>query len=341
MPSFRTGIVSAVLSERKGIQRLAVTIGDIDQRAYNLTDLTGPAAIGDEVICNTTAVELGLGTGGWHFVHWNLSVRDLVVPGGGHIMKMRYTSLQADTGAAEEHHPDLPTTLDGIPVVVCSLHSQMAVVAATIGAMAPGTRVGYVMTDGAALPIAMSDLVHELRGRDLLCGTVTAGHAFGGDHEAVNVVSALTVARHLLDAEVIVVSMGPGVVGTGSALGTTALEVGPILDAARSLDGTAVACIRASDGDPRERHRGISHHTVTALRGRTGVVLPVPTGDLDSAHHAGLSDGVVPVEVPDIAAVLATAGLRVTTMGRGPDADPLFFRFAGAAAVAALRAPRP
>ena len=66
---------------------------------------------------NTTAVELGLGTGGWHVVHWNLSRDgDVALPGGGHVMKLRYTSLQVDTGVAEEE-PGLADGLDNTPVV--------------------------------------------------------------------------------------------------------------------------------------------------------------------------------------------------------------------------------
>ena len=37
-----------------------------------------------------------------------------------------------DTGAAEEGHPDLPAELGGMPVVACSLHSQVPCVAVSI-----------------------------------------------------------------------------------------------------------------------------------------------------------------------------------------------------------------
>ena len=123
MPSFGTATVTEVLAERPGLQRVATDAG----RAYVLTELTGPVAVGDEVVLNTTAVELGLGTGGWHVVHWNLARESWSSPGRGHIMKLRYTSLQVDTGAAEEDHADVPGDLDGMPVVACALHSQVAV----------------------------------------------------------------------------------------------------------------------------------------------------------------------------------------------------------------------
>ncbi len=73
MPAFRSGKVVTVLSQRKGLQRVEVDLGSGPERAYVLTELTGTVADGDDVVVNTTAVELGLGTGGWHVVHWNLA----------------------------------------------------------------------------------------------------------------------------------------------------------------------------------------------------------------------------------------------------------------------------
>src|SRR6476469_1830205 len=136
MPSFRVGTVDSVLEGRTGLQRVLVTLGENrePERAYVLTMLTGEVAPGDEVVVNTTAVDLGLGTGGWHVVHWNLARRGWDAPGPGHVLKLRYTSLQIDTGVAEERPTEAPTSLNGLPVVVCGLHSQLAPVAAAIGA---------------------------------------------------------------------------------------------------------------------------------------------------------------------------------------------------------------
>ncbi len=333
MPSFHTGRVIEVLSERPGLQRVRVDFGDVaggpgGDRAYVLTDLVGGVTPGDEVVCNTTAVELGLGTGGWHVVHWNLSRRAWQRRGPDHVMKLRYTSLQFDAGTAELEHPDLPSTLGGIPVVVCLVHSQVAVVAAVISHLRPDLRVSYVMTDGAALPLVLSDLVASMSESGLIAGTVTAGCSFGGDLESVTVHSALLLARHVQHADVIVVGMGPGVVGTGSTYGTTAVDAAAALDAVAHLGGTPVLCVRASSGDPRGRHDGISHHTrtVAAATSARPWVPDVPAGSADlpgvRVHH---------VNMPDVAAALTEAGLRVTTMGRDIDDDPLFFD-AGAAA---------
>src|SRR5712691_4054826 len=103
MPSFRTGKVVRLIDARPGLARVEVDLGDGPERAYALTQLTGPVALGDQVVVNTTAVELGLGTGGWHVVHWNLARAAWSAPGPGHIIKGRYTSLQADVGSTEEH----------------------------------------------------------------------------------------------------------------------------------------------------------------------------------------------------------------------------------------------
>ena len=122
------------------------------------------------------------------------------------------------------------------------------------------------MTDGAALPLALSDLVAQLRARDLLDATITCGHAFGGDYEAVSVYSALAVRTDIAHADAAVVAMGPGVVGTATRLGFSGIEVGPVLDAAAGLRGIPIACLRVSFADrSRIAHRGVSHHSLTAL----------------------------------------------------------------------------
>ncbi len=330
MPTFRTATVTEVLSSRPGLQRMAVRMADgADARAYATTELVGECAVGDRVVLNTTAVDLGLGTGGWHVVHWNLERDELLLPGPDHVMKLRYTSLQADVGTSELLHPECDDPIPGVPVVACTVHSQVAVVALAIAARRPGTRVVYVMTDGAAVPLALSDVVADLVASGSIASTVTAGHAFGGDLEAVTVASALGLAVHVLGAEVVVVGMGPGVVGTGTALGTTAIEAASVLDVAAALGGEPVLCVRASDGDGRDRHRGVSHHvgTVCRLCSAEPWVATVPDG-------AAQLPGVRPVAVegpPDAADLLARAGMRITTMGRDVSEDPLFF----AAAVAA------
>ncbi|MFZ4669590.1 MAG: DUF3866 family protein [Microthrixaceae bacterium] len=338
MPSFRTGRVLRLTSQRPGLQRLVVSIDGREHPAFALVDLTGPVDPGDEVVVNTTAVELGLGTGGDHVVHWNLSRATLDLPGPDHVMKLRYTSLQLDAGTAELAHPECDRPIDGTPVIACSLHSQVPLVVLAALAVRPGLRIAYVMTDGGALPLALSDLVAAMTERDLLCGTVTAGHAFGGDLEAVNVASALGLAVHVQGADVVVVGMGPGVVGTGTELGTTALEAATTLDLADAAGGVPVLCVRVATRDDRARHVGISHHTRTIARVSRCTPLVADTGG-EERDLEGVVAMAVPV-VPDAAALLAAHDLDVRTMGRGPDDDPAAFASACAAgALAALRVP--
>jgi hypothetical protein len=84
-----------------------------------------------------------------------------------------------------------------------------------------------------------------------------------------------------------------------------------------------------SDGDPRERHRGLSHHSATVLELLLRPVLvPLPEGaepppgEHESAEFAVDLQGY------------ARSGLPVTTMGRSLDEDELFFRAALAGGVA-------
>src|SRR5262245_11234880 len=345
MPSFRTGKVVRLLEERPGLQRVEVDLGDGPERAYTLPQLTGPVAVGDRVVVNTTAVELGLGTGGWHVVHWNLARDDWHERGPGHIIKGRYTSIQSGAGSTEEHLESLAEveSVSGMPVIASSLHSQLPAVAAAFKERAPGKRLAYVMTDGAGLPLAMSDLVAVLRERSLLDATVTSGHAFGGDYEAVSIYSALAVARHVANADAVVVAMGPGIVGTNTRLGFSGMEVGGILDAAHALGGVPIACLRVSFADERPRHYGLSHHTATALRlatrERALVAVPILDDaqqaerlrtDLDAAGIARRHE-IMEIDAPDAIDLLLRHDLRVQSMGRAAEDDPALFQAASAA----------
>jgi len=322
VPSYKTGTVTKLLSERPGLQRV-----EVDGRpAYVLTQLIGPVAVGDRVVVNVTAVELDLGTGGWDVVHWNLERETWAAPGPGHEMKLRYTSLQVDAGIAD---PPPRQVEVGAPMVACFLHSQVAAVAAAFKHVAPDASLAYVMTDGGSLPIAISELVPDLLRVGWIDVTVTAGQAFGGQREAVNVAHALHLT---VDCDAVVVGMGPGSLGTDSALGFSGLEVASVLGLG-TLGREPIVALRWSDADTRDRHRGLSHHSVTALKLTQGpVVVPVPKG----APHPKVGEHeVVEVEVPDVALLFKKAGLDVRTMGRTPEEDPGFFAYAGAAGVAA------
>jgi hypothetical protein len=348
MASFTRGEVTEVLEVLDDIVKTKVKTeaGLID--AVGFPRMLGPLEVGNTVVVNVTGLDLGLGTGGAGFILWNLDGDLPSGPGPGHILKMRYTPWQTEVDAAESqespHHDALARALelDGIPVVACGLHSQVAGVAAGIRAARPDARIGYLMTDGAALPIAWSDLVRELKRAGLIDTTATSGHAFGGDMDVVNVWSGLIALRTVARADFVIAAMGPGVVGTDTALGFTAMEQGPILDAAGSLGGKPVACLRISFVDPRRRHIGVSHHTLTALsigtRGRCSVAVPRleveradrVTKNLESSGLVDIHDVVVGDGEPGLE-LLRARGVEPSSMGRGPADDPDFWLAAAAA----------
>lgn len=344
------GTVVRVVEEAEGVQRLEVSLaGSAPLVAVAYPTLLGRCASGETVLLNTTAVDLDLGTGGEHFVvsraGTGVAFEDV---SGGHIMKLRYTPLQRDVVAVEEpasgSHARMAEarSLEGMPVVCCGLHSQVPLVAAAVRDRHPEVRVAYVMTDAAALPIAVSRLVPRLLAAGLLDVTVTVGQAFGGMLEAVNVYSGLLAARHVAEADVAIVSIGPGIPGTATPFGHGGVAQGEALNAATALGGTAVAALRVSFADARPRHVPVSHQTLTALVDVAArpveVAVPVLGQPRDDAIDHALSEaGVwrlhhacrVRANLPDL------RGVDVSTMGRGYADDPAFFLAAAAAGLVA------
>ncbi|HOM71175.1 MAG TPA: DUF3866 family protein [Armatimonadota bacterium] len=349
------GVVTRILAERPGAVELEVEIGGEKSKAIAYTNLTPVPEVGDEVILNVTAVSLSLGTGGFHFVMMNLSrPQEDLEPGPGHIMKLRYTPMQQSVLAVEEDDsPDKAeidsfTSLDRMPVIVGQLHSQLAPATAAVKRLAKSNvRVAYVMTDSAALPIAFSRLVQQLKEAGLLDITITAGQAFGGDIETVNVHTALIAAKTVAKADVCIVCQGPGNVGTGTKYGFSGIEQGEIINAVNTLGGAAIAVSRISFADPRPRHQGISHHTLTALAevALTPAILPLPMIDemkllvleeqikrtaITYKHRVRVFDGT-----PGIRECV-DKGIKLSTMGRWFNDDPEFFLAASAAGAAAV-----
>jgi hypothetical protein len=346
----RRGRVVAVGPARPGAVELEVEVDGERAPALAYPDLTGPVTEGDLVVLNTAAVALGLGTGGFHLVVAVEGAGSTELAHGGRVMKARYTPLQAAVVSVEETHRDVLEAsrgLQGTPVVAAPLHSMLAPIAA--GAKASGkARVVYVMTDGAALPGAFSRLVPRLRAAELLDGFVTCGQAFGGDLEAVTIWTALLGAKEILGAEVIVVADGPGNLGTDTKWGVSALASGHALNAAEVLGGRPVAALRISFVDPRERHRLVSHHSLTILGEvctvRANVAVPTleepeRTAVWDALRARKLEDRHQLVEADGRPALgeLVRRGVEVRSMGRTPADDPVFFLAAGAAGVMAGR----
>lgn len=324
-----------------GWQRLSVDVGGEQRPAVADVGLVGPCEFGDAVVVNVEARDLALGSGGFDVVHVNLT-RGLAGEGvaGAHVMKLNYSSLQHAVLPVEGERLTVPL---GRPVGVFPLHGHLAPVAWALGQARPGARVGYVQTAGGALPGAMSSTVRELRERGLLAEHVTAGHCYGGEREAITTAGAIHHGLAERGWDAALVGPGPGILGSGSALGHGGIVALDSAHAALALRCATVLVARMSDGDPRPRHQGLSHHTRTVLDLLLApVTLPVPAGSGDSGGgptDAGLAAalaaarvrGHVVHEAPADLDGYAASGLPTRTMGRELDDDRAFFAAALAA----------
>ncbi len=360
MITWRDGTVSGLRREWPGAVELDVSVDGTPVRALAYPALTGCPRPGDRVLVNTTALDLGLGTGGYALV---IAIPDRLPPDpelAGHLVKARYSPLQATVLGADEqaspHHHVLRDADDigGMPVVVADLHSALPAVLAGVFSSAERSgvtsspapdppRVVYVMQDGGALPAWFSRTCATLKDAGWLAATVTTGQSFGGDLETVTVHTGLLAARHVLGADIAVVTQGPGNLGTGTRWGFSGVAAGEAVNAVAALAGRPVASLRVSDADPRERHRGVSHHSLTAYGrvalARAHVVVPGLEGELGdfgvrvAAEAAGLSGRheIVTVPVDGLEAALRACPARLSTMGRGLDEDLAYFLAAAAA----------
>ncbi|MBO3752333.1 DUF3866 family protein [Streptosporangiaceae bacterium NEAU-GS5] len=346
MIRWRTGVVIRVRREWPGALELDVTTDDGDVRALAYPALAGRPEPGDRVLLNTTALAMGLGTGGYAMV---VAVPDRLPEdpsGPGHLVKARYTPLQATVLGADEQdspHHDLLRDADsigGMPVVVADLHSALPAVLCGLLAARPGTRVAYVMLDGGALPAWFSMSAARLRETGWIAGTVSVGQAFGGDVETVTTHTGLLAARLVLDAEVAIVAQGPGNLGTGTRWGFSGVSAGEAVNAAAVLGGRPVGALRISEGDQRERHYGVSHHSVTAYGrvalARAQVVVPDLPGEFGARVRAQVTalaprHELVTVPVDGLLEDLRRSPVRLSTMGRGLDDDLAGFLASAAA----------
>ena len=350
-------MVVAVRREWPGAVELDVTAGGVTMPALAYPALTGRPQVGDRVLLNATALELGLGTGGYALVVAVPERLPADPAGPGHLVKARYTPLQVTVLGADEqgspHHEALRDAddLGGMPVVVADLHSAVPAVLAALRADMPGVTAAYLMLDGGALPAWFSRTIASLREAGWLAGTVTAGQAFGGDLETVTVHTGLLAARHVLGAQVTVVAQGPGNLGSGTRWGFSGVACGEAVNAVAALGGRPVASLRISEADPRPRHRGISHHSLTSY-GRVALAradvavpdLPGEFGKQVTAQAAPLGERhqLVSVPVDGLMEPLAGCPVRLSTMGRGLAEDRAYFLAAAAAgrhAARLLRAP--
>jgi hypothetical protein len=313
-----------------GEEPLTVEVAGERRPAWADAGLVGECREGDEVIVNTEALDLGLGSGGFDVVHVNLT-RGLEAPGGEgrHVMKLNYTSLQHPVEPVERGEEEAAAERAvPMPVLVIPLHGHLAPAAWAAGQAGENLRVGYVQTGGGALPGGLSRDVAELRERGLLAGHVTAGPAFGGEHEAISVTGGLDAAAHRLGWDAAIAGPGPGILGSARRLGHGGLAALDTAHAALALGMPTLLSPRLSDADPRPRHRGLSHHTRIVLELLlAGVEIAVPAGG--GTVREDLSDllgrGHTLVERSADTDEYARTGLPARSMGRDLADDPLFF----------------
>jgi hypothetical protein len=330
--------VSAGLELRLGVvvgeDPLTVEIDGERRAAWADTALLGEMREGDEVVVNVAALDLGLGSGGFDVVHVNLT-RGLQEGGGEgeHVMKLNYSSLQHAVEPVERPFGEAGRGR-AMPVLVLPLHGYLAPAAWAAAQAAPGLKVGYVQTAGGALPGSIGRDVAQLRELGLLCGHVTAAPTYGGEHEAISVAGALDAAASRLGWDAAIAGPGPGIIGSETLLGHGGMAALDSAHAALALGLPTLLSPRLSAADPRDRHRGVSHHTLTVMQMLLGAVeIPIPSGN--PVVTARLAEAAAwrhkLQEAPADLAGYAASGLPARTMGRGIEEDPLFFAAALAA----------
>lgn len=331
------------LKLRRGVvvsaEPLEVELAGERRRAWADEVLLGEMREGDEVAVNVAALDLNLGSGGFDVVHANLT-RGLEGGGEGeaHVMKLNYTPLQHPVEPVERPNSRFQTheigakgTTRSAPVAVLPLHGHLAPAAWAVAQEAPGLRVGYVQTGGGALPGPFSRDVKQLHERGLLAGHITAAPAYGGEHEALSSVGALDAAATDLCWDGILIGPGPGIIGSDTTYGHGGMSALDNAHAALSLGLPTLISPRLSSSDPRERHRGLSHHTRTVLQLLLAPVeVAIPEGEPEIAEALEAFPHRVQ-QVPTDLDGYATAALPTTTMGRSLQDDPLFFAAALAA----------
>lgn len=345
MIDWRVGEVISSGREWRGALELDVSVDSVSVRALAYPTLVGRPEAGDVVLLNTTALNLDLGTGGYALVVAIPSRLPADSAGPGHLVKGRYLPTQAIVLGVDEqdsqHHQTLrdAESLEGMPVVIADLHSALPAILAGIHLDNPRARVAYVMTDGGALVAWFSRTLSGLGQH--LAGTVTVGQAVGGDLEAVTVHTGLLAAKHVLEADITIVTQGPGNLGTGTTWGFSGVAAGEAANAASILEGLPVGALRISGADPRTRHRGVSHHSLTAFGqvALVGMDLAVPEGlplELRGRVEDDLAaqperNRIVYVSDRGLHDALVASPIPLSTMGRGLTEDPWYFMAAAAA----------
>ncbi|MDQ0256163.1 hypothetical protein J2S74_003581 [Evansella vedderi] len=303
--------------------------------------------VGDWVIVNTTATKLKLGTGGWDVVRavikkGNYSFKN--VGDAGHIMKARYLSdqhsvLTVESPESKSHFLfKKRVSLNGKHIFICELHSMLPIIWFLLQLKKESTPLTVIFSDEASLPLVMSRHLTYLKKQPSFF-SITAGQSFGGQKEAVNLVTALQYIVEQQLQGMVLITLGPGVVGSNTHYGFSGLAQANWANIIGALGGKPVWIPRLSEADPRERHKGVSHHTITPLTELTlmNSILPIPIGNysnsllerdwkrLTSYEHIEVKEVDEEHLFPQLIDVQELSPFPLTSMGRTIDKDPLFF----------------
>ncbi|MFA9556056.1 DUF3866 family protein [Evansella sp. AB-rgal1] len=337
--------VLEVLERTSTILRLKTSGGS--GKAILYRTLHSDVQSGDWIVVNTTATKLQLGTGGWDIVR-NVIDKPLLdkkkEDEDGHIMKARYlgdqhSSLTIESPESRTHqmfHQKLD--LQGRKVLLCELHSMLPIVWFILQSQEVNIPLLVVLSDEASLPLAMSKHLTYLQEMDKF-ESISTGQAFGAQKESINIVTALQYFHETHEEGIILITLGPGIVGSSTRYGFSSLSQGNWANMIGALGGTPIWIPRLSGADERERHQGISHHTITPLTELTLTksILPLPSGDysnkwietsllyLETIENVSIKKVAEQKLLPLLDQVQQLSPFPLTSMGRTIDKDPLFF----------------
>ncbi len=309
-----------------------------------------PVKRGDLVKINCTATQLKLGTGGYDFVV-NVESSHQSCSGNkqGHIIKGRYLPIQHSMltiESPEQNRRDfLQKRLDlrEKSVLLCELHSMLPALWELYKSRRRNGKLVAIIDDSAALALPVSRHLQRLHQFDDFI-SISIGQAFGGKVEAINLITALQYAKEKYPEALFVVTVGPGVVGSGTRYGFSGVSQAEWANIIGKFNGVPVWVPRLSGGDTRQRHFGLSHHTKTALTELTYAysILPMPQGPLSDSSIKNVTEDFSCYEhihltlvsedeiLPWLQEVFSDSP-AIRSMGRGFDEDRLFFIGVGTA----------
>lgn len=334
--------VKEILYEDEDIQILSTF--DTSNPAMLYKQLTAPVTKGTRIKLNTTATGLKLGTGGYDIVK-DVMASKRYPNHLGHIMKLRYTPGQHSVQTIEEfsspYHEFFQQefSLKKKPILLAELHSMVPLIYYFAQEFKANSSCCVIFEDSASLMLNMSKHLRQLK-KESWFTSITCGQCVGGDFEAINLVTALQFATDYLSADLIVISVGPGVVGTGTRFGFSAIEIANWANTVGALNGVPVWIPRLSFKDKRERHNGLSHHTLTPLASLALSPVTLVFPFLDTAEKEQIQTQLLPLSLTNSQHQFLFSDLEgneirlqralarmdsLTTMGRTFEEDSVFF----------------